>query len=69
MSRRQTTARIGPGISVAQSEDRYAINGVGFAVLAVLPKRTSVGLKYLEEFSTGSTFQGYSLQLVASIGF
>jgi hypothetical protein len=66
---RQTTARIGSGISVTQSENQYAINGVGFAVLAVLPKRTSVGLKYLEEFSDGSTFQGYSLQLVASIGF
>jgi hypothetical protein len=66
---RQTTARTGPGISVAASEERYAINGCGLAVLGVLPKRTSVGLKYFKEFTDRATFQGYSLQVVASIGF
>ncbi len=66
---RQTTARTGPGISLAASEERYAINGCGFAVLAVLPKRTSVGLKYFKEFADRATFQGNSLQVVASIGF
>ncbi len=66
---RQTTARTGPGISMAASEERYAINGFGFAVLGVLPKRTSVGLKYFKEFADRATFQGYSLQVVASIGF
>ena len=65
----QTTARTGPGISVAQSEDRYAINALGFAVLAVLTNRTSVELKYFKEFRDRATFQGYSLQVVASIGF
>lgn len=65
---RQTTARTGPGISVAQSEARYAINALGFAVFAVLPKRTSLGVKYFKEFADRSTFQGYSLQVVASIG-
>ena len=66
---RQTTAKTGPGISLAASEERYAVNGLGFAVLGVLPKRTSVGLKYFKEFANRSTFQGYSLQVVASIGF
>jgi hypothetical protein len=66
---RQTTARTGPGINLAASEERYAINGVGFAVLGVLPKRTSIGLKYFKEFADRATFQGYSLQVVASIGF
>ena len=66
---RQTTARTGPGINLAASEERYAINGFGFAVLGVLPKRTSVGLKYFKEFADRATFQGYSLQVVASIGF
>ena len=66
---RQTTARTGPGISAGQSEDRYAINALGFALLGVLPKRTSVGLKYFKEFADRATFQGYSLQVVASIGF
>jgi hypothetical protein len=66
---RQTTAKTGPGISVAASEERYAINGIGFAVLGVLPKRASVGLKYFKEFANRATFQGSSLQVVASIGF
>jgi hypothetical protein len=54
---------------VAASEERYAINGIGFAVLGVLPKRASVGLKYFKEFANRATFQGSSLQVVASIGF
>jgi len=66
---RQTTARTGPGINLAASEERYAINGFGFAVLGLLPKRTSVGAKYFKEFADRATFQGYSLQVVASIGF
>jgi hypothetical protein len=66
---RQTTARTRPGISLAASDERYAINGCGFAVLGVLPKRTSVGLKYFKEFADQATFQGNSLQVVASIGF
>jgi hypothetical protein len=66
---RQTTARTGPDISLAASEERYAINGLGVAVLGVFPKRVSVGLKYFREFADRATFQGYSLQAVASIGF
>jgi hypothetical protein len=66
---RQTTAKTGPGISLAASEERYAINSLGFAVLGILPKRISVGLKYFKEFADRATFQGYSLQVVASIGF
>jgi hypothetical protein len=64
---RQTTAKT--GISVEASEERYAINALGVAVFGVLPKRTSVGLKYFKEFANRATFQGYSLQVVASIGF
>jgi hypothetical protein len=66
---RQTTAKTGPGISPEVSEERYAVNGLGLALFGVLPKRTSVGLKYFREFANRSTFQGYSLQVVASIGF
>jgi hypothetical protein len=66
---RQTTAKTGPGISPSVSEERYAINALGFAVLGVLPKRTSVGFKYFKEFGNRATFQGNSLQVVASIGF
>jgi hypothetical protein len=67
---RQTTAKTGPGISLAVSEQRYAVNALGFALYGALPKRNaSVGLKYFKEFANRATFQGYSLQVVASIGF
>jgi hypothetical protein len=66
---RQTTAKAGPGITPAASEERYAINAVGFAVSGVFPRRTSLGLKYFKEFADRATYQGYSLQLLASIGF
>jgi len=66
---RQTTAKTGPGISLGASEERYAVNGLGIAVLGVLPERASVGIKYFKEFSNRATFQGYSLQIVVSIGF
>jgi hypothetical protein len=35
----------------------------------ILPKRTTAGIKCFKEFLDRSTFQGYSLQIVASIGF
>lgn len=66
---RQTSAKTGPGVSLEASEARYAINGFGFAVLAVLPERASIGFKYFKEFANRATFQGNSLQVVASIGF
>jgi hypothetical protein len=38
-------------------------------VNSAFPKhRASVGLRYFKEFDNRSTFQGYSLQLSASIG-
>ena len=67
---RQTTAKTGPGISAAASEERYAVNGLGFAVTSAFPKhKASLGLKYFKEFSNRSTFQGYSVQLSGSISF
>jgi hypothetical protein len=66
---RQTTAKTGPTISPAASEERYAVNSFGLAVNSAFPKhRASVGLKYFKEFENRSTFQGYSLQLSGSIG-
>jgi hypothetical protein len=67
---RQTSARTGPGISVAQSQERYAVNALGFAISAAFPSRkTSLGVKYYREFANRSTNQGYSFQVTASIGF
>jgi hypothetical protein len=67
---RQTSAKTGAGISLAQSQERYAINSLGFAVNAAFPSRkTNVGGRYFKEFSNRSTNQGYSFQVSASIGF
>jgi len=67
---RQTSARTGPGITLAQSQERYGVNSLGFAFSAVFPRReSSVGLKYFKEFANRSTNQGYSIQITASIGF
>lgn len=67
---RQTTAKTGPTISLAASEERYAVNALGFAFNSAFPKhKASLGFKYFKEFSNRSTFQGYSLQFSGSISF
>lgn len=67
---RQTSAKTGTGITSAQSEERYAINSLGFAMTTVFPKRNaSLGVKYFKEFANRSTNQGYSFQVSASIAF
>ena len=67
---RQTSARTGPGVTLAQSQERYGVNSLGFSLSAVFPgRRSSLGLKYFKEFANRSTNQGYSLQITASIGF
>ncbi len=67
---RQTTAKTGPTISPAASNERYAVNSFGFALSSNFPRhRASLGLKYFKEFLNRSTFQGYSLQVSGSISF
>ncbi len=67
---RQTTATTGPAISEVASQDRYAVNSLGFAVNSNFPKhKASAGFKYFKEFADRSTFQGYSLQFSGSISF
>ena len=67
---RQTSAKTGGPVTLAESQERYAINALGFAVSAVFSGRKStLGLKYFKEFANRSTNQGYSLQITASIGF
>ena len=67
---RQTTDKIGPGITPAQASARYKVNALGFASSLMLPARkVSVGVKYFKEFADRSTFQGYSLQITGSIKF
>jgi hypothetical protein len=66
----QTTAKTGPSVSLAASQERYAINSLGFAVTSAFQKRrASLSLKYFKEFLNRSSFQGYSLQVSGSISF
>ena len=67
---RQLTAKTGPGITSAMSDERYAVNAIGVAVNLAFPKqRTNVTLRFFEEFADRATFQGYSLQLAGAISF
>lgn len=67
---RQTAAKSGPEISEAQSQERYAINALGFAANLVFPRqRVNVGVKFFEEFANRASYQGYSFQLSGVVGF
>jgi hypothetical protein len=66
----QTTGQTGPTVSVEQAAARYRVNALGFASNVMLPARkTSLGLKYLREFSSRSTFEGYTLQIAGAVTF
>ena len=66
----QTTDKTGPATSAEQSGARYAVNALGFAASVALPARkVSLGLKYFKEFSTRSTYQGYTLHISGAVAF
>ena len=66
----QTTDKTGPTITAAQSAARYQVNSLGFASNLLLPaSKVTLGFKYFDEFSNKSTFQGYSVQITASVSF
>lgn len=67
---RQTTAKTGPHLEPASSEERYAVNALGLAAVSAFPKRrASVTLKYFMEFANRATYQGYSAQIAGTISF
>ena len=67
---RQTSARTGPGVTLAKSQERYAVNSLGVALSTVFPRRkSSLSLKVFKEFANRSTNQGYSVQITGSVGF
>ncbi|HEU4837312.1 MAG TPA: transporter [Pyrinomonadaceae bacterium] len=68
-NQRQTTARRGPGVTPEQKAARYKVNSLGFASNVNLPRKINVGLKYFQEFSNRSTFQGHSIQISGAIKF
>ncbi len=66
----QTTDKNGPNVTPAQAAAHYRVNALGFAANVVLPNRkVSLGVRYFREFLNRSTFQGYSVQIAASISF
>jgi hypothetical protein len=66
----QLTDKTGPGVTPVQSSAHYRVNALGFGASLILPSRkASFGIKYFKEFEDRSTFQGYSLQITASIKF
>ena len=66
----QLTDKTGPSITPAQTSAHYRVNALGFTSSLMLPPRkVSVGVKYFKEFEDRSTFQGYSLQITATIKF
>jgi hypothetical protein len=66
----QTTGKTGPGITAAQEAQRYRVNGLGVGMNWVLPaQKVTLSLKYFDEFSNRWTYQGYSLQISAGVGF
>ena len=66
----QTTGKIGPGVTAEESGTRYSVSALGVAANLMLPvEKASLGLKYLTEVRSRSTFQGRSLQISAAIRF
>jgi len=66
----QTTAKTGPQITPAEEAQRYRVNALGAGLNFVLPARkVTLSFKYFDEFSNQWTYQGYSLQISAGVGF
>jgi hypothetical protein len=66
----QTTAKTGPQITPAQEAQRYRVNALGVGLNFVLPARkVTLSFKYFDEFSNQWTYQGYSVQISAGVGF
>jgi hypothetical protein len=66
----QTTAKTGPDITAAEQAQRYRVNGLGAGLNLLLPtQKVTLSLKYFDEFSNRWTYQGYSLQISAGVGF
>jgi len=67
---RQMTAKAGPSVTPEQSQERYAINGIGFAVGFVFPNQTfNLGVRFFEEFANRASYQGYSFQVSGAVSF
>lgn len=66
----QTTAKTGPEITPAEEDQRYRVNAIGGGLNYILPTRNlNLGFKFFDEYSNQWTYQGFSIQVSAGIGF
>jgi hypothetical protein len=66
----QISDKTGPQLSPDQAAARYRVSALGLASNVVVPDRKlSFGFKFFKEFSTSSTFEGYSFQGSLAIKF
>jgi hypothetical protein len=66
----QTTAKTGPNFTPAEEAQRYRVNAIGAGLNLVLPtQRVTLALKFFNEFANQFTYQGYSFQISAGVGF
>jgi hypothetical protein len=66
----QISDKTGPQIEPSQAAARYRVHALGLASNVVVPDwNLSFGVRFFEEFSTRSTFEGYSLQGSIAIEF
>jgi hypothetical protein len=67
---RQTTAKIGSTITEGQSNERYAVNAIGFVTNLVYPnQRVNLGVKVFAEFANRAAYQGYAFQVSGTVSF
>jgi len=67
---RQATSKTGPEITSEQSQERYAINALGFTSSLAFPNnRVSVGIKFFDEFANRASYEGYSVQVSGTVTF
>ena len=66
----QISDKTGPQISPSEGAARYRVSALGLASNVVVPDwDLSFGVKLFKEFSTRSTFEGYSFQGSLAIKF
>jgi hypothetical protein len=68
---RQTKRRSGPEIDPAIAEStRYRANAIGAGANIILPlRKTTLGVRYYQEFANEATVEGRSLQIYAAVSF
>jgi hypothetical protein len=67
---KQTSNKRGPGITPEQAAAHYKVDALGLGAHVTLPRQgVSLGFRYFEEFASRSTFEGYSVQILAAVKF